>query len=1062
MSALVRCPKCPKEIAYPWPFADVDLYCPLCGAQTIGLRANQGAIFSDSGLGEVWAYLDAGSDNFEIALELERARVGARRDSAPGTKPIPLVDFIEWERAGGTIREANGNTVHLSIKWNAGTGRAAITPERRLITERSPAKGLFGELFLPGLNPESFSFRLWSRPTVPLRIDPVSDADQSTELTAYLDQSTQTAFVVLTLNSSSVPVAVDSVVLLPEARETIRRICRSVSMSTDHPERKPTHRPILWPGQPETFKFQFKECSGTLDRVPFDLSFHLRGIPDPVHYPARLSLRQKPSIMIFSSGAMAQEDISVNLGGRPKVFDLYLLESSSEETASAHPDPTGAIRIEPGEHAAWLKPMQRLDDRISSDAKRPTRLRMKINTLGISRAADHMAGKNHDVAVVIRDRGGFDLARYPLRVRFDRMPQMSDALAFDWGTTNNCAAIGGVGFVHPVALDPTRPEEFERFSSALYVKSVESEDSPELAVGIEAQELIPVSANPECVLRGLKRLFLAGNPVRLRDPDGRQRDYPVEVIAAEYLRRMIDALEQLLDKEIGIFGLTYPTKWPANVRDRLARTIETVRAAVGEGRPERRIDIMPPRLDEATACALSALRALWSQPASGETGGIDLEKGAVVIAYDFGGGTVDTVVLDVVLTPADELQTRLIGVGGRPDFGGDDITRCIVRILCERISRYLKSQLQTHEFRILFANEADRDSFPLTWNLEARQNAERLWVFAESIKRDLCQPSRDATISPVVAAFGELGLNSLAVFPNSLDEPPQSLGYRLREVTEGETDLRAELLKVLHFELVTLYDTSLDGTPGITIRDHLMESFEQLRAQLTDVPDDRNRLVVLAGGGCRLPLIQELARSYLLRGTDRLDFQEGFAKQRVAHGKAWELAFCLTGDQAMLQYTPPGDVSHRALLSMRQSPRGEKSELLVPAGAKMDDASVWHAFQISMDSRRSGTFNLFTREWIEGKWQSVKIGEFDKSAIPSQSGAESLWAEPWPIDIIGTVDAGICLLRDAAREQQIWLRIQRPATADWLGPYHLIPTGSWGNVARILQGYVEVGSSPKG
>jgi len=655
------------------------------------------------------------------------------------------------------------------------------------------------------------------------------------------------------------------------------------------------------------------------------------------------------------------------------------------------------------------------------------------------------------VTVVIRDRGGFDLARQQLRVRFVRMPQMSGVLALDWGTTNNCAAIGEVGSVRSLALDPNRAEEFERFSSALFVKSVESELVPELAVGTEAHELIPVSPNPECVLRGLKRLFLTGHPIRLRDPEGRQRDYPVEVVAAEYLRRMIDALEQLLDREIGYFGLTYPTKWPAAVRDRLEATLETVRSAVADHRPDRRIDVLPPRLDEATAVAFSALRRLWSvEPDT--PGWIDLEKGAVVVAYDFGGGTVDTVVLEVALTADEELQTRLIGVGGRPDFGGDDITRGIVRLLGDRIAKYLKSQVSTHEFRILFSAESDRDNLPLAWNNAARQNAERLWSFAETIKRDLCQTDREFQVHPVIAAFGEQGLNNLSAFPNSLAEKLVSLGILLQEVGEVAVDLRTDLLKILQFELLDLYEVALDAVSGVSIRDRLVESFEQLRAQLADAPDTFPRIVVLAGGGCRLPLIQELARSMLLRGeTDILDFQEGFAKQRVAHGKAWELTFGYTGDDGVLKYTPPGDVSHRALTFIRQTVRGEKVEQVVPTGSTLHASEKWYPAQVPLNPRRDTPLILWVREWIEGKWQAVKVGEFSRDPGVPQAG-EKLLAEHWPRDVSGTVAAGISLCSDGG-EQRIRLRLQRPGSADWLGPYPLIAAGSWVDASRILQGF---------
>src|SRR5207302_1768899 len=83
-------------------------------------------------------------------------------------------------------------------------------------------------------------------------------------------------------------------------------------------------------------------------------------------------------------------------------------------------------------------------------------------------------------------------------------------------------------------------------------------------------------------------------------------------------------------------------------------------------------------IDEANAVAINLITS--------EHGQEQLPDPFYLVAYDFGGGTVDTSVLEVHLPEnAGEMRTRYIGLGGRGDFGGDDVTRAVMSCLHQRI-----------------------------------------------------------------------------------------------------------------------------------------------------------------------------------------------------------------------------------------------------------------------------------------------------------------------------------------------------------------------------------------
>ena len=405
-----------------------------------------------------------------------------------------------------------------------------------------------------------------------------------------------------------------------------------------------------------------------------------------------------------------------------------------------------------------------------------------------------------------------------------------------------------------------------------------------------------------------------------------------------------------------------------------------------------------------------------------------------LIAYDFGGGTVDTSVLEVHL-PEDTtaLRTKYIGIGGRSDFGGDDVTRAVMMVLHQRLTSALQGwnsrpdgpdtaelagfnlidgktdrPASLQEIPLVADGEPLRDGKEDTahWHLLGRQNWDAFWRFAESIKFDLCSepptdPASGAESRPnYVEELLKVRLQNIKC-RLLLYNPEGDPGKVARNLDQVLDPLNAEQKKAffqqLRFDLNEVYDHPLDDTDMVNngqrfkVRERVDETVRELRAQCSAKGVEPN-IIVLAGGGCRLPLIAERMGHYFPSTSLKklLYYEKEFAKRRVAYGMASYLALrqIMDLDHRLARSV---DVLHRPLgLSRVRLSEGMIKpvfELIAPVGTSINAPGTWHSFRFRggqvREEQGRRRLPLFV---LDRQGKPLLLGQFELPA-PSEDAA---------------------------------------------------------------------------
>ncbi len=1071
-----QCVLCEEPMRHCWQFQDDDRGCSLCGKGILTQCVGQG-YSNESGAvagsvrptpgkdNRLWLYLPPEGEIL-LCVTWARGIVGRRREML-----APPLDLNLCEAAfAGQLASMSFSWSTLSPGGGQSEKRASVSVARlqpdRLTT--LPKGGLGGKLLVAtGPLVKDYRAILWPWPALNCAWSERGLADSDGVL--QLNQALRVPLEMVVTVKSPVWV-IGYVIESPEEGERVELAGLGPAPTPPSHDSVTFPEPILLdPDRPMPFRVAIDTSRWQANKeYRLALTFQLHALP-PTRFQYRLKLLQGSRLQFVGGNVRNLPQVQL---GQVETIGFALTVRADQGTAGPISIVHWRVQTTPSSKEAggdWLRvehpaPGTRLEVKPDEEVS----LKLALDTRGLDRDRFDQQALQGDVRLT--DSRGREWTCH-VQTLAQRPVRMDRAIAFDWGTTNTVAAFCD-GREEAISLpldDAQRDDNPEKFPSDLYFLDLRNPNDPQIEIGHRAENF---SRNrPECHVRSLKRTFQFFKHIHVTDEQGIRYTYPVEQLAAIFLHRLVLEAERMSGQEVGELGLTFPTKWPPSVRARL----DQVRKDLEKRLQSTHVSVHEPRIDEANAVAIHLLTSSWIEDKK------DLREKFYLVAYDFGGGTVDTCVLEVVREHGRaDVRTRYIGVGGREDFGGDDATRAVMQMLRKKLT----SALEKHEIEInlpggrkVKARLKEIPLVPYHVSLEGtgadaasraqrgQANWETLWRIAEAVKSH--SAAEEATTgSNVYRRLAEENDKIHCVVLTPGCSPPEEIvtldkilaGCSEKVIQAISSDLSFPLADAWKEPLEDLHHTV--GGREFTVERRVDDTIEELKWQCQRA-GVKPSVVVLAGGGSRLELVKKkVLAAFQLASEDYLISNAADAKRRVAYGLANYFDQKLIGDfgEGLARSV---DVLHHVLGVCERRDDGK----LRPTFAKVLDVGTrihdnkWHPFEFQAAQLRTGRegreLALFAQLWQEGE-RLLEIGYFNlESVSEGEPGDESGPVQPLPKGITGRLQ-GEVRLRGANR---IALRVL--VNDQRYGLFRLTPKRQGINLEDLLQGPARVAGGRK-
>lgn len=245
-------------------------------------------------------------------------------------------------------------------------------------------------------------------------------------------------------------------------------------------------------------------------------------------------------------------------------------------------------------------------------------------------------------------------------------------LGIDFGTTNSVVSIFQYDSneVHTLKIDG-----YTVFPSVIQFELDEHNELSRI-FGIEAKEAEIVY--PESTITSIKRQLESDEPVIVKLED-RTFTFEVESIVAEILAHLKEQADQYIREELGIAG-TFSgcvITVPANSTDKQKRKMK--KAATMAGFFEEHIFL---RLEPAAAAIFYASK---------------VNQDKKVLIYDFGGGTFDACVLQIIKGDI-EPELKILSTFGDNYLGGNDIDQIMIDLIYDQFVSQTKGAIDLFDY----------------------------------------------------------------------------------------------------------------------------------------------------------------------------------------------------------------------------------------------------------------------------------------------------------------------------------------------------------------------------
>ncbi len=304
-------------------------------------------------------------------------------------------------------------------------------------------------------------------------------------------------------------------------------------------------------------------------------------------------------------------------------------------------------------------------------------------------------------------------------VRVKRAEPFQSYVGIDFGTTSSCVAVWSDRLKDSTMLDFTGGPGGSTVPSVAYF----DEDTGTWMGGLDALQAAERRGQKSRLVRSVKRLL--NKPPNSHErcilmPDGHLEE--PEAAAMAILRYLIRKTEERLQKKLEKVILTHPANFSdTGIRALLRCAAEGGLTFLTEAADE---DLLPLRLDEPVAVALQAQRLKMTSE----------QDTQLVLVYDFGGGTLDVSLLEIVLK-SDVRSMNVLAHKGANWLGGDDFTRRLMQLLASRFEAEKKRSLKYDVDALCESREWDE--MDTDQRIEAQLNQRSLWDSAEQAKVSL-------------------------------------------------------------------------------------------------------------------------------------------------------------------------------------------------------------------------------------------------------------------------------------------------------------------------------------
>jgi hypothetical protein len=272
----------------------------------------------------------------------------------------------------------------------------------------------------------------------------------------------------------------------------------------------------------------------------------------------------------------------------------------------------------------------------------------------------------------------------------EAMPLYRGTFAIDFGTTNTV-------FSYKTRLEDAleTSDAFKRATCSgeiptfIFFKDVSDRQNPKYTIGNEAKfDIKDNSSQTYSYFMSIKRQLGHEKKYIVLDEFGGARaehkqTWTAEDIAAFYIRRILERAQQEMQARIPAVVATFPTLFPEDQKQALSLAFKKAFDMMGIEFTE---DSLVLDLNETNSATFSYIYGTMME----EFKRFELtERRALLLAYDFGGGTIDISLVDAQIkrdVSGISISTDLKGLSGELYYGGDNVTLAVLKILKKRIA----------------------------------------------------------------------------------------------------------------------------------------------------------------------------------------------------------------------------------------------------------------------------------------------------------------------------------------------------------------------------------------